>query len=112
MESTLLVVAWIGGVCSGGILVLGGLTFVSGRVAFNPARIDWSTTEARALGLICIAQGLVIGVVTVATTLQLAANLDAPPWGLPLILVGGLGGFIAIVLIGQRHNSRNPSKRW
>ena len=112
MQAALIVTALVGGMVSGGLLAFGLTGAITGRVFFNPRRIDWSLGEARFLGLTFAVEGLVLAAFTLTATLQLAANRYEPLWFVPLLPLFAVGGPLAVMLVRQHHNRRTPSKRW
>jgi|SRR5690242_17189778 len=112
MGATAIVSAWVFGMVSGSVTAIGLGSLLTGRMIFNPTRIDWSAGEAKALGTIVAFEGLALGVMAVFAVLEWAANSPAVKTFPLLIGVIGLGGFVAVSFVGRRHNSRGPLKKW
>jgi len=112
MGPTAIVSAWVIGMVAGSVIAIGISSVLTGRMIFNPTRIDWSAGEARALGTIVAFEGLLVGVIGVFAVLEWAAYSPVVK-AFPLLgFVIGLGGFIAVSFVGRRHNSRGPLKKW
>jgi hypothetical protein len=111
MDDAIIGWVWCLGMLCGALTAIGVVGAVSGRVLFNPRRIDWSVGEARILGLIWAIQGMALSLILLFGMVQLAAN-SGTAWFLPLVIPGGGGGFLAVVLVGQHHNRRHPAKNW
>lgn len=97
---------------SGAEMLMGGIGLVTGNVVINPRRIDWSVGEGRLLGGIFAAQGFLVGAATLATILQIAINISAPPVLVLFLPLIALGGMLGIFGVGRHHDARNPSKRY
>jgi hypothetical protein len=112
METSVIVVAWLGGVAVGSTVAIGAIALITGRMPLNPARIDWSVAEARALGAITTTLGVYLAVFTFFSAVQIASHGSPPVWALPLMVLIPLGGSIATGVVGRRHDARNPAKRY
>ena len=110
MEAVAIVSAWTFGIVSGASVAIGVASAVSGRMVFNPTRIDWSVGEARALGIVFAGQGCLAGVLSLIEVLEWATYKPIVP---PILMVLiGLAGLIGITWVGRHHDNRNPIKRW
>ena len=112
METSVIVMTLVGGIASGSSAAIGAIALITGHMPLNPARIDWSVAEARALGAIATAYGVYLAVSTLFSALQVASHASPPVWALPLMVLGPLAGSIAIGVVGRRHDARNPAKRY
>lgn len=111
-ESALIVIAWLGGIVSGLVLGIGAIGLVTGRMPFNPARIDWFIAEGRALGAIALVVGLFTALLTLAWVSQIATTAAPLRWFLPIVAIVPFGGSLAVMAVGRRHDACNPIKRY
>src|SRR5690242_11087498 len=113
----LIAVVWMMALFSGGVLTLGLIALVTGRVPFNPRGEAWTSGEARRLGAVWTVvgatyaiYGLLAGVVLgIEYETRATSPLIGRWWGFLVPIIPGLvllGGLLIQLRIYNRHRRR------
>jgi hypothetical protein len=107
MVQAIIATAWFAGLVGGAFVGLGVFQALTGRSLMRK-RISWSVGEIKVLGVVWAVTGLVLAIVALVGSLQIASDQPAP--FATFVFPIALGGPIGQLLIEQHHNRRWPFK--